>query len=441
MKRQLLNQITAAFLMLPGAVTIAALPSAAMAQPAQPELRSVQIASDGGLDAGSRLTFTVTGTPRAQASLRIRGIRERIVLNETSRGVYTGRYTVKRNDRIDNGDEVRAMLRSGNLTASANYTLSDTMARAPVAVAPPPVALRIERFGAAPIDRLEPGAELRFMLEGAPGANVTVDLPGVSNDVALREIRPGHYEGAYTLRRSDNLNPTRPVVATLRIGDRVVNANLAQPLVAAAPDTKPPLIGALSPQEGATVAGGPVQITANFDDRGGSGVDPQSVQIVVSGRNVTRESQVNAQSVNFRGMLPPGHHTVEVTARDQAGNTVRRNWGFEVAAAAPANMPIQILNHSNNGQVDGRSTVIEGRTNPGATVNVKVDAVAQMPGVFNVAQQVHAQTLQADANGNFSFTFNSRSPLPGMRYDISITSTNRANQTTEARMALFQRQS
>jgi hypothetical protein len=139
------------------------------------------------------------------------------------------------------------------------------------------------------------------------------------------------------------------VVATLRNGDRVVTANLnimvARPGAdnrpgpdnrpgadnRNGPDNRPPHLVNMTPRDGDTVAGGPpVNISATFQDRGGSGVDPASVQVLVSGRNVTREADIGRDSFSFRGVLPPGRHSVEVTARDRAGNTVRQGWSFDV---------------------------------------------------------------------------------------------------------------
>jgi hypothetical protein len=65
-------------------------------------------------------------------------------------------------------------------------------------------------------------------------------------------------------------------------------------------------------------------------------VDPASVRIMLSGRDVTQEAQINSQSFVLREALPPGRQTVDVTARDKAGNVVRRSWSFDVGAAAPA---------------------------------------------------------------------------------------------------------
>jgi hypothetical protein len=272
-----------------------------------------------------------------------------------------------------------------------------------------------------------------------PGGSVMIDLPGVANDVALRESRPGHYEGGYTLRRADNLNPSRPIVATLRVGERVVTANLAVPLVSPQADNRPPQVVNITPREGEAVPSGPpIQISANFEDRGGTGVDPASVRVMLSGRNVTPEAQVTPTSFSFRASLQPGRYTVDVTARDRAGNAVRRDWSFDVGAAVPVNVPLQILNHGNNGVVEGGSTVVQGRTAPFATVEAKVDSSSQVPGGFSVAQRVYSQTLQADSNGNFSFTFSPRFTIPGTRYDVSLVST-KAGVTTDARLALYQR--
>jgi hypothetical protein len=448
MKTHLRNYVTSAMLLLPATVSLVALPSAALAQPATPEVRSLAVQADAGLEPGSRLRFRLVGTPRVKASVRIRGVRESIALRETAPGVYVGRYTLKRADRVGPDSDVRAMLRRGNRTIVANYELGQALGTPPVAVVPPPPVraadpLRIERFGMVPIERIEPGAELQFSLEGMPGANVSVDLPGIERDLRLRETRPGHYEGSYTLRRSDDLNPNRPIVATLRAGDRVVTADLAMRVGRPGADTRPPSgdnrppnLVQIVPAEGATVpAGPPVHITAMFEDRRGSGVDPASVRIVVSGRNVTQEAQISPQSFSFRGPLPPGRHTVDVTARDYAGNAVRKSWSFDVAVAAPANVPIRILNHSNNDRVGSGPTLVQGQTVPNASVAVTVNAVAPL---VNISQELFSRTLQADTNGNFSFSFVPQVPIPGTRYDITMVST-RGNLRDDARLVLVQR--
>ena len=243
------------------------------------------------------------------------------------------------------------MLRHGNRTDAANYELGEAMGTPPVAVVPPPPArapdpLRIERFGMLPVDRIEPGAELQFSLEGMPGANASVDLPGVERDLRLRETRPGHYEGSYTIRRADDFNPNRPIIATLRSGDRAVTANLNLQVARPGAENRPP-------------------------------------------------------------------------SRDPA----------------PAHVPIRILSHSNNDRVGSGPTLVQGQTVPNASVAVTVNAVAP---VANLSQELLSRTLQADANGNFAFSFVPQFPIPGTRYDITLVST-RGNLRDDATLVLVQR--
>src|SRR5689334_7477997 len=125
MNKHLRNHVATLFLLAPIAATITALPATALAQNAPTEVRSVQVRSDAGLEPGARLTIRVVGTPGARAVVRVRGVRDRIELKEVNRGLYVGRYVVKRSDRIEDDGEVRATLRVGNRAGEANYTLAE----------------------------------------------------------------------------------------------------------------------------------------------------------------------------------------------------------------------------------------------------------------------------------------------------------------------------
>ncbi|MDP3828396.1 MAG: Ig-like domain-containing protein, partial [Polaromonas sp.] len=340
---------------------------------------------------------------------------------------------------------IRATLRLRNRTTAANYSFPAGIANASVPTAPPaPVAaagLKIDRFTVAPVDKIEPGAELRFTLNGAPGGTAEFDIPGVINNVAMREVRPGVYEGAYTIRRLDNLAPSRPVVATLRIGDRAVTSTLTQPLMA---DAKPPVIRNLSPRDGESITrSANTSVSGTFDDAGGVGVDPKSVRIMLAGRDVTAAAQITPQFFTYRADLPAGRYAVDVTAKDMVGNAVRQTWTFDVAAAvsaAPATVLLQVTSHANNASVEGSPVVVRGRTAPGAVVDVKVSAVGTLAGLFGMNQDLLTQRIQADGNGNFSFSFSPQFPLPGTRYEVSMTAGKDGMVATETKLVLFQKQ-
>ncbi|MDP2032498.1 MAG: hypothetical protein Q8K29_03705 [Polaromonas sp.] len=439
MKTQLRNHIAALFLLLPAASVMLAVPASALAQPAQPELRSLQVATDDGLNAGARLDFTVEGTPRGQASLRLRGVPRNIVLKETARGVYTGSYTLRRQDRISESSAVRATLKVRNRSVGADYSLPAGIANSSVAVAPT-TGLKIDRFSVAPVDKLEPGAELRFTVNGMPGGTAEFDIPGVVSNVPMREVRPGVYEGAYTIRRLDNLAPSRPAVATLRAGNRAVTSTLAQSLMV---DAKPPVIRNLSPRDGESVVrGAATSVSGTFDDVGGVGMDTKSVRILLAGRDVTAASQITAQFFTYRADLPAGRYPVDVSARDLAGNAVRQTWTFDVTAAAnaaPATVLLQVTSPAANASVGSGPVAVSGRTAPGAAVDVKVSAVGTLAGLFGMNQDLLTQRVQADGNGNFSFSFTPQLPLPGTRYEISMTAGKDGMTATEAKLVLFQK--
>src|SRR5947209_1218175 len=189
MKAQLRSTAFAMCLLAPLALTVSALPTAAFAQ-VTPEVQSFDMRSDGPLQPGARLRIRVEGTPHARAMVRVRGVRNPIALREIDRGVYVGRYVITRDDTIEPGAPIRAILRSGNRTAVAEYSVPSDVAAAqpaPVPVPAPAQELRIVRFMAAPIDSAEPGTVLRFTVEGTPGATMAyVDLPGIDNNVRLR---------------------------------------------------------------------------------------------------------------------------------------------------------------------------------------------------------------------------------------------------------------
>ena len=439
MTKQIRHHVAALFLLLPIASALMVVPGTVMAQPAAPELRSLQVATDDGLRAGADLQFTVEGTPRGKVQLRVAGVPRAIVLQETERGVYTGSYTVRRQDRLNEGSAVRATLKVRNRTITSNYTLPANIGDRNVVAAPPP-GLKIDRFSVAPIDKMEPGAELRFTLNGAPGGRADFDIPGVIDNVPMREVSPGVYEGAYTIRRMDNLAPSRPTVATLRVGDRTVSSTLTQPLIA---DAKPPVIRHVSPRDGETVPrNAATSVSGTFDDVGGVGVDPKSVRIVIAGRDVTSASQVTPQFFTYRADLPTGRYPVEVTARDLVGNGMRQNWTFNIASqvnAAPTTVQLQVTSHANHATVDRGAVVVRGRTVPGAVVDVKVNAVGTLVGAFGLNQELLSQRLQADGNGDFSFSFTSQIPLPGTRYEVTMNAERGGMAPTETQLVLFQK--
>ena len=85
------------------------------------------------------------------------------------------------------------------------------------------------------------------------------------------------------------------------------------------------------------------------------------------------------------------------------------------------------------------AVVVRGRTVPGAVVDVKVNAVGTLVGAFGLNQELLAQRVQADGNGDFSFSFTSQIPLPGTRYEVTMNAERGGMAPTETQLVLFQK--
>jgi outer membrane lipoprotein SlyB len=95
--------------------------------------------------------------------------------------------------------------------------------------------LSASSFGVEQVRALTPGTELSFKLSATPGAEVTLQIVGATSGVRLSEVRPGVYEGDYTVRTRDRLTATSLVTARILRDGREMNATLDQSLVRGAP--------------------------------------------------------------------------------------------------------------------------------------------------------------------------------------------------------------
>jgi len=408
---------------------------------APPEIENFSVTPEY-LFPGAELDFTVEGTPRAKASVRISGINRTIPLREVAEGVYEGSYIIKRTDRVVSSSTLRATLKSRGQSSSDTIRLPwrNAVATPPVPVVPAPVVQgmpAITAFGVVPVNKIEPGADLKFTMSGTPGGTASFIIDGVSREVPMREVKSGQYEGSYTIRRMDNFPASINITGTLEANGRTVRSGLNQSLLA---DAKPPVIKNLSPHNGETVpAGGLTTVSATFDDTGGLGVDPKTVRISLGGRDVTQNASISPQFFSYRADLPPGQYPVEVTARDLAGNAVRQSWRFTVGspAAAANSLPLQIISHANNAEISGGAE-IRGRTAPDASVQVQVQGVASLAGLFGITQPILNQTVRADGNGNFNFSFQPQISVPGTRYEITLRA-SKGDLNKDMKLVLFQK--
>ena len=426
-----------------------------------PQITRLDVTPPNQFSPGTDLIFTMAGTPHGVASVRAGKIGRNIPLQEIDNGVYEGNYTISTRDRLTATDVLRGTLKvrsrqstitqpmgatpaaaavapSTGVAGSANASAPATTAAAASGTsAAAPVATVIERFTVTPINKIEPGAELKFSLAGTARAKASFSIEGIAKDVPMSESQAGVYEGAYTIRRLDNFPPALNITATLDANGRAVRSRLAQSLLI---EGKPPVIKNVSPHEGETITTNPVLISATFDDTGGIGIDTKTVRVVVAGADVTRNASITPQFFSYRADLKPGSTAVEVSAKDVNGKALRQAWTFTVAslaAPAPTTLPVDITSHANNAQVGAGTIEIKGRTSPDTKIDVQVQAIASIAGFFGLSQQIHTQTLRSDANGNFAFSFQPQVTVPGTRYEVAIAA-SKGELNKETKLVLFQ---
>lgn len=404
---------------------------------AAPHIDNFEVEQVGTLEPGTELEFTLEGTPRARASLRITGVPRTIILKETDSGYYERTYTIRKKDRIPSNAAVIATLRQGKRRTVARLGERLLVATAPTAQpqpATPTAPVSIERFTAEQIERYEPGTELKFTMTGTPRGRAFFTIESIVTNRAMEEVRAGVYEGSYTIRRADNFTPALRVTGMLQANGQTSRAQLDQRLVN---DNEPPSVSSVSPKDNENVPYSTVlTVSGTFDDARGTGVDPKSVKIVFDGKDVTAHSTITSQNFNYRpANLAAGIHTVDVRARDQAGNASRTSWNFRTgpAESGPAALfPLDIVSPHNNAEVGSGPIEVRGRTVPNASVGIEVTA-----GIFGLTQRIYENSVRANPQGYFSFSFQPPMKVPGARYDVNVRA-NKDKEVRERKLTLIQ---
>ena len=75
---------------------------------------------------------------------------------------------------------------------------------------------------------------------------------------------------------------------------------------------------------------------------------------------------------------------------------------------------------------------VRGHTLPNATVDVEVTA-----GIFGLTQRIFENSVKADSQGNFNFTFQPQLKVRGARYEVNVRAT-KDKETRERTLSLVQ---
>ena len=179
---------------------------------------------------------------------------------------------------------------------------------------------------------LRAGDTLTATLAGTPGGKASFSIPGVAEDILMRETSPGVYEGTYTVVKNAE-------AARASVLGKLVARGVSSPLIQAPGtltlDSQPPKITDFGPSRDATVESQHPLIYATLTDGNGVGVDPNVTKILLDEKEVTGDAAVTASLFTYKpsDALESGGHTVSVTVADKAGNATTASWGFKVSTS------------------------------------------------------------------------------------------------------------
>ncbi len=197
--------------------------------------------------------------------------------------------------------------------------------RTPQPIGPAPV---INSFIQTSGKWLKGGEQLSATLGGTPGGQASFRIPGLAEDVPMREMAPGHYEGSWQAPVDKQVRlRSAAVIGTLVVGTQT--APLIQAGETVSVDTIPPVLRDLAPGDRANVSDPRPTISAAFEDDG-SGIDRDKVRMEVNGRDVTANATVTRDFITYKPEtpLPAGMTQIELTVTDVAGNRTRGRWAF-----------------------------------------------------------------------------------------------------------------
>ncbi len=262
------------------------------------------------------------------------------------------------------------------VTADAPNPTPPGEAPAPVGPLPPgATAVEVTSFTTDAAKPLRAGDTLTATLAGTPGGKATFSIPGVAEDIAMRESSPGVYVGTYTATKSANA-PRASVLGRLVAGG--VTSALIQAPGTITIDTQPPRITDFGPARDATVETEHPLIYATFSHPGGLEVDPGATRITLDGKDVTADAAATASLFTYKptDALASGGHTVSVTVADRAGNAATQSWGFKVSTGKVVQ---SFTTNEPSGQAvgAGATVVFTLKAQPGGKATASVGSLAK----------------------------------------------------------------
>ena len=202
----------------------------------------------------------------------------------------------------------------------------------PASAAPATAAASLLQIGDITANAAHPlhaGQSLNISFDGTPGGTATFDLSNVVQASPMHETRPGHYEGSYIAQIGMNITDA-PILVTLSKAGQSAHAIGPEPLNII---TDPPQVKTTAPSSDARINTLRPSIYVTFLTVGGKGMNADSLELSVDGKDVTSQSTRTGAFVSYFPAtdLHDGKISVRVHGADVAGNPLDYSWSFVIS--------------------------------------------------------------------------------------------------------------
>lgn len=270
---------------------------------------------------------------------------------------------------------------------------------------------------------LRPGDQLTVTMTGEPGSQARFSILGAINDVTMREVSSGRYEGSLRITEGMNVNNGTLVGYLKKNNLETVKEAGYDVTIASTGNGNSNGTIALTPSPGSIVNQARPTLQAVFPEAIRSGtasfrLNGQDYQpsLNYDGRTVTLTPSYN---------LNPGTHRVEAQALTQDGRVMSQDWTFTVSQSASTGTGTGAVSVSNltNGTTVPAVFNVQGQTSP--YTKVRIDATAQralIPGIIGINGGQMSTSTVSDANGRFNVQLNTSSMPANSQIDLEVSS-------------------
>lgn len=297
--------------------------------------------------------------------------------------------------------------------------------------ADPVSTVTIDSMTVSPQRTLRPGDRLTVTMLGSANANATFSIPGTIEDVMMRELSPGWYQGQIVIGQNHYADQSAIIGYLVKDGRRV--AAEGSRTVSIDQSRTDDRTGAmqLTPAPESNVSNTRPFLQADFEVP----VRPGTVSMTVDGQalseNLSSDQKVVTALPSYD--LSPGRHQMRVQALALDNSVIDRSWSFVVVDQSHVNSnQVTVANLSNGASVPPVFN-IQGRTEPYSRVQIEAQPQrALVPGIIGIRGQTMTARTIADASGWYDVQLDTSRLPQNTEIDLSVRSLNSAGQTTSS---------